>query len=94
MKRAGLGLMLTLVLGAAPATLAAPISGAPIAQSAATLGQVEHVWYDRFGVWHPNRRTVIVPPPVVVVPPVVVAPACPRVWVCGRRGCYWQRRCV
>ncbi|MGZ3409827.1 MAG: hypothetical protein ACXWJW_11310 [Xanthobacteraceae bacterium] len=98
MKRVGLGLIFAIGLGLAvmPAASAAPISAAPIAQSATALDQVQHVWYDRFGVWHPNRRAVIVAPPVYVVPPVVVAPACrrTRVWVCGPRGCFWERRCV
>jgi hypothetical protein len=98
MKRFGLGLIIALGLilgiGGFQQASAAPISGAPIAQSAAALNQVEHVWYDRFGVWHPNRRgAVIVAPPVYVAPPVVVAPVCGRVWVCGPRGCFWKRRC-
>jgi hypothetical protein len=100
MKRAGIGLILAsgLVfgLGSVPAS-AAPISAAPIAQAAEAAGSgVEHVWYDRFGVWHPNRRAVIVAPPVYVAPPVVVAPrapVCARTWVCGPRGCAWRTRC-
>jgi hypothetical protein len=94
MKRIGLGLIFAIGLAimAMSAASAAPMSGAPIAQSAASLDQIEQVWYDRFGRWHPNRRTLGVAPLYVV--PRVFVPVCRSVWVCGPRGhCWWQRRC-
>jgi hypothetical protein len=100
MKRAGIGLILAFGLvfwlAGAPAS-AGPISAAPISQAADAAGtSVQHVWYDRFGVWHPNRRAVIVAPPVYVAPRVVIAPrapVCARTWVCGSHGCAWRTRC-
>jgi hypothetical protein len=91
---------LGLGMAASGSSIAAPISGAPIAQAANTLAAdgIQQVWYDRYGRWHPNRPVVrgpvfVVPPPVVVVPRR--APVCRQVWVCNsRRVCSWRTRCV
>lgn len=66
---------------------AAPASGAPLANAAGgTLDGMQHVWYDRYGRWHPNR------PRAYYVPRHVV-PLCRTVRICNWRGCYWTRRC-
>lgn len=93
---------LGLGLAASSASVAAPIAAAPIGQAASTHADdgIQRVWYDRFGVWHPNRpirrAPIVVAPPIYVAPPVVVVPrvpVCRSVRVCGPRGCYWTRRC-
>jgi hypothetical protein len=88
-----IGLALTFALGiwfaAPPAASAAPAAGAAIAQAAGKLDNIEHVWFDRFGRWHPNRPFVRAP---LYVAPVL--PVCRTVQVCNRWGrCWWRRRC-
>jgi hypothetical protein len=38
-------------------TLAAPSLAAPVAQA-----QIDHVWWDRWGRWHPNGPAYYAPP--------------------------------
>lgn len=63
---------------------AAPASGAGIGAATSAIGDLQPVWWDRYGRWHPNRA---------YVGPPRIAPVCRSVRVCGTRGCYWRRRC-
>jgi hypothetical protein len=87
MKSVALALIVAIGLGlaASSAASAAPASGAPLAAAAGSLDNVDRVWFDRFGRWHPNRRVLIAPR---------LIPACRTVRVCGPRGrCWLERRC-
>ncbi len=89
MKNFVVAVIIALGLGATAvsAVSAAPAAGGPLAQAAGENSGIEKVWFDRFGVWHPNRARYI-------APPVVVVPACRMVQVCNRWGrCWMKQRC-
>jgi hypothetical protein len=90
MKHLGLALILAAGLGlaAVSAASAAPMAGGPVSHAAGTLNNVDQVWFDRFGKWHPDRGRMY-------GAPVMVAPACRMVQVCNRWGtrCWMKQRC-
>ena len=83
--------------------LDAPASAMPLGAlaGAAEVGApVQHVWYDRWGYWHPNQRRwgpvgLFVAPPVFLAPsPAYYAPPLHRQCWYGRWGrlhCAWVR---
>ena len=59
---AGVAMLATASTSASAFTLESPALDRPVASA-----DVQHVWYDAWGRWHPNRR-YYGPPPMFVAP--------------------------